>query len=62
MSFEKPTIEKEKIPAKEILEGVGLSTAEELEAAMDFKIKDDPTTKQYIEFLKEVFKDVEQDL
>ena len=63
MSFEKPTSEgKEKIPAQEILKNVGLETVEELKSAMDVKINNSRTAKEYVEFLKEVFKDVEQEL
>lgn len=63
MIFEKPTAEqKEKVPAREILEDVGFGTVAELKAAMDVEIKNNSTTKDYVEFLKEVFKDVEQEL
>lgn len=62
MPFEQPITEKEKVPAEEILEGVGVGTVEELKAAMDVEIKNGPTAEQYVEFLKEVFKDVEQEL
>ncbi|GEM_PF-2740916 len=63
MKFEQPEIEqKGKIPTEEILKGVGVDTVEELKAALDAEIKNSPTTKQYVEFLKEVFKDVKQKL
>lgn len=61
MKFEKPE-QREKVPAKEILKNVGLGNIEELEAVMDAKINNSRTAKEYVAFLKEVFKDVEQEL